>query len=204
MSNQRCNYLFVYFSAGYFGCLQRPQLFKIHYLSKKGYLLSRVHNILSPLRDDRKPLIFQWVFTLRNAGIGSVSNPAFYTMKNEWLPVVTKRRQYIMNPALGCIKSLPLQQKKVKKKKNKKIFFFFKVSSAALRLGAALWGNPCSTIECFELGYTEGKSRPTPVKGKTLSSSDNLQCSQANVSWVTLNLQVLLLLASQMWMGSWP
>ena len=28
MSNQRCNYLFVYFSAGYFGCLQRPQLFK--------------------------------------------------------------------------------------------------------------------------------------------------------------------------------
>ena len=51
---------------------------------------------------------------------------------------------------------------------------------------------------------TEGKSRPTPVKGKTLSSSDNQQCSQANVSWVTLNLQFLLLLASQMWMGSWP
>ena len=62
--------------------------------------LSRVHNILSPLRDDRKPLIFQWAFTLRNAGIGSVSNPVFYTLKNEWLPVVTKRRRYIMNPAL--------------------------------------------------------------------------------------------------------
>ena len=62
--------------------------------------LSRVHNILSPLRDDRKPLIFQWAFTLRNAGIGSVSNPAFYTLKNEWLPVVTKRRRYIMNPPL--------------------------------------------------------------------------------------------------------
>ena len=59
---------------------------------------SRVHNILSPLRHDRKPLIFQWAFTLRNAGIGSVSNPAFYTLKNEWLPVVTKRRRYIMNP----------------------------------------------------------------------------------------------------------
>ena len=33
--------------------------------------LERVHNIiLSPLRHDRKPLIFQWAFTLRNAGIG--------------------------------------------------------------------------------------------------------------------------------------
>ena len=63
-------------------------------------VLSRVHNILSPLRHDRKPLIFQWAFTLRNAGIGSVSNPAFYTLKNEWLPVVTKRRRYIVNPAL--------------------------------------------------------------------------------------------------------
>ena len=62
--------------------------------------LSRVHNILSPLRHDRKPLIFQWAFTLRNAGIGSGSNPAFYTLKNEWLPVVTKRRHYIMNPPL--------------------------------------------------------------------------------------------------------
>ena len=48
-----------------------------------------VHNILSPLRHDRKPLIFQWALTLRNAGIGSFSNPAFYTLKNEWLPVVT-------------------------------------------------------------------------------------------------------------------
>ena len=64
-------------------------------------LSSRVHNILSPLRHDRKPLIFQWAFTLRNAGIGSGSNPAFYTLKNEWLPVVTKRRQYIMNPPSG-------------------------------------------------------------------------------------------------------
>ena len=55
--------------------------------------LRRVHNILSPFRDNRKPLIFQWAFTLRNAGIGSGSNPAFYTLKNEWLPVVhaTKR-----------------------------------------------------------------------------------------------------------------
>ena len=38
---------------------------------------SRVHNILSPLRHDRKPLIFQWALTLGNAGIGSVSIPAF-------------------------------------------------------------------------------------------------------------------------------
>ena len=36
----------------------------------------------------------------RNAGIGSGSNPAFYTLKNEWLPVVTKLRRYIMNPPL--------------------------------------------------------------------------------------------------------
>ena len=33
---------------------------------------------------------FNGQFTLRNAGIGSGSNPAFYTLKNEWLPVVTK------------------------------------------------------------------------------------------------------------------
>ena len=51
------------------------------------------YTVLSPLHHDRKPLIFQWAFTLRNAGIGSVSNPAFYTLKNEWLPVVTKRRR---------------------------------------------------------------------------------------------------------------
>ena len=55
--------------------------------------------IVSPFRHDRKPLIFQWAFMLQSAGIGSGSNPAFYTLKNEWLPVVTKRRRYIMNPA---------------------------------------------------------------------------------------------------------
>ena len=65
---------------------------------------SRVHNILSPLRHHRKPLIFQWAFTLRNAGIGSGSNPAFYTLKKEWLPVVTKGRQYIMNQAGYCLR----------------------------------------------------------------------------------------------------
>ena len=27
--------------------------------------------------------------------------------------------------------------------------------------------------------YTEGKSRPTPIEGKTLSNSDNKQCSRA-------------------------
>ena len=52
MSNQRCNYLFVYFSAGYFGCLQRPQLFKIYYLSKKGYLLGCIKSL--PLKKKKK------------------------------------------------------------------------------------------------------------------------------------------------------
>ena len=50
------------------------------------------------LIDDRNPFFFQWAFTLRNAGIGSVSNTAFYTLKNEWLPVVTKRRRYYYEP----------------------------------------------------------------------------------------------------------
>ena len=36
-----------------------------------------VYNISSPFRHNRKPLIFQWVLTLGNAGIGSVSIPAF-------------------------------------------------------------------------------------------------------------------------------
>ena len=49
--------------------------------NQKPFIFQRV-KILSPLRDDRKPLIFQWAFTLRNAGIGSVSNPAFFTLKN--------------------------------------------------------------------------------------------------------------------------
>ena len=31
----------------------------------------------------RKPFIFLWKFMLRNAGIGSGSNPAFHTLKNE-------------------------------------------------------------------------------------------------------------------------
>ena len=31
----------------------------------------------SPFRHNRKPLIFQWALTLGNAGIGSVSIPAF-------------------------------------------------------------------------------------------------------------------------------
>ena len=39
--------------------------------------LSRVHNISSPFRHNRKPLIFQWALTLRNAGIGLGSIPAF-------------------------------------------------------------------------------------------------------------------------------
>ena len=39
--------------------------------------LSRVHNILSPFRHNQKRLIFQWAFTLRNAGIGSGSIPTF-------------------------------------------------------------------------------------------------------------------------------
>ena len=77
---------------------------KIHDVKRGGggvLLLCRVHNKLSPLRHDLKPLIFQWACTLRNVGIGSVSNPAFYTLKYEWLPVATKRRRYIMNPALA-------------------------------------------------------------------------------------------------------
>ena len=40
-------------------------------------ILSLVYNISSPFRHNRKPLIFQWVLTLGNAGIGSVSIPAF-------------------------------------------------------------------------------------------------------------------------------
>ena len=39
--------------------------------------LSLVYNISSPFRHNRKPLIFQWALTLGNAGIGSVSIPAF-------------------------------------------------------------------------------------------------------------------------------
>ena len=38
---------------------------------KAGFIIS------SPFRDKQKPLIFQWVFTLRNAGIGLGSIPAF-------------------------------------------------------------------------------------------------------------------------------
>ena len=56
------------------------------------YCKSRVH--VSVFRGNRKPYIFLWKFTLRNAGIGSGSNPAFHKLKNEWLPVVTKRRRY--------------------------------------------------------------------------------------------------------------
>ena len=41
------------------------------------YQLRPVHNISSPFRHNRKPLIFQWALTIRNAGIGSGSNPAF-------------------------------------------------------------------------------------------------------------------------------
>ena len=33
--------------------------------------------ISSPFRHNRKPLIFQWALTLRNAGVGSGSTPAF-------------------------------------------------------------------------------------------------------------------------------
>ena len=49
------------------------------------FVWRRVHNILSPFRNNRKPFIFLWKFTLRNAGIGSGSNPAFHTLKNQWL-----------------------------------------------------------------------------------------------------------------------
>lgn len=30
-----------------------------------------------------------------------------------------------------------------------------------------------SAIDCFDFGYVEGKSRPTPITAQTLSSSDN-------------------------------
>ena len=46
--------------------------------TKGGFII-----ILSPFRDNRKPFIFLWKFTLRNAGIGLGSNPAFHTLKNE-------------------------------------------------------------------------------------------------------------------------
>ena len=38
------------------------------------------YNISSPFRHNRKPLIFQWALTLGNAGIGSVSIPAFHSV----------------------------------------------------------------------------------------------------------------------------
>ena len=38
-----------------------------------------VYNIF---RHNRKPLIFQWAFTLQNAGIGSGSIPVFHPLKN--------------------------------------------------------------------------------------------------------------------------
>ena len=47
-----------------------------------GAALRRVHNISSPFHHNRKPLIFQWALTLRNAGIGLGSIPAFRPLKN--------------------------------------------------------------------------------------------------------------------------
>ena len=41
-----------------------------------------VYNISCPFRHNRKPLIFQWALTLGNAGIGSVSIPAFRSVNS--------------------------------------------------------------------------------------------------------------------------
>ena len=40
-------------------------------------VLRLVYNISSPFRHNRKPLIFQWALTLRNAGIEPDPIPAF-------------------------------------------------------------------------------------------------------------------------------
>ena len=45
-------------------------------------LFSRVHNMSSPFRHNRKPLIFQWALMLRNAGIGSGSDLVLRPLKN--------------------------------------------------------------------------------------------------------------------------
>ena len=49
----------------------------VYFYSRSTLVLSLVYNISSPFRHNRKPLIFQWALTLGNAGIGSVSIPAF-------------------------------------------------------------------------------------------------------------------------------
>ena len=72
------------------------------------------HNILNclicslpPLQESGGIYIYSSTRSCKDAGIGSVSNPAFYALKNEWLPVVTKRRRFIiMNPALIKVRDL--------------------------------------------------------------------------------------------------
>ena len=52
------------------------------FFTREANLLSLVYNISSPFRHNRKPLIFQWALTLGNAGIGSVSIPAFRSVNS--------------------------------------------------------------------------------------------------------------------------
>lgn len=56
-------------------------------------------------------------------------------------------------------------------------------------------------LESFEFGYAEGRSRPSPIEAKTLSSSDNTLKQNGTVQSRSQNLcsYCVIFLASQMW-----